>query len=268
MQSLLTRVHGERPYLTAAKHVVDRYLASCMTVGTLSSSRRRRNCQRMRDQLTYEPMLVQVLDACRRENAALFDFGFPVWRRDRSSLHSNSGSNSGSDREKTLRAAPSGPSSAVMPTYARQNIVFERGEGSWLIATDGARYLDFASGVAVNALGHCHPHLVAALQQQAGALWHTSNLYRVAGQERLAERLVEASTFADRVFFCNSGAKPAKARSKPPASIIPPSTPTPSAGASSPSPALSTVARSQPCRRLATKPTSRASAIQPTASIM
>jgi acetylornithine/N-succinyldiaminopimelate aminotransferase len=100
----------------------------------------------------------------------------------------------------------SGPSPAVMATYARQNLVFAKGEGSWLIATDGTRYLDFASGVAVNALGHAHPHLVAALQEQAATLWHTSNLYRVAGQERLAERLV-AATFADRVFFCNSGAE-------------------------------------------------------------
>ena len=93
-----------------------------------------------------------------------------------------------------------------MPTYARQDIVFERGEGSWLIATDGERYLDFGSGVAVNALGHAHPALIAALTKQAGKVWHTSNLYRIAGQERLAERLVAAS-FADRVFFCNSGAE-------------------------------------------------------------
>jgi acetylornithine/N-succinyldiaminopimelate aminotransferase len=99
-----------------------------------------------------------------------------------------------------------GPSSAVMPTYARQDLVFERGEGCWLISTSGDRYLDFASGVAVNALGHAHPQLVAALEAQAEKLWHTSNLYRVAGQEQLAERLV-AATFADRVFFCNSGAE-------------------------------------------------------------
>ncbi len=98
------------------------------------------------------------------------------------------------------------PSQAVMPTYARQNLVFARGEGSWLIATNGDRYLDFGSGVAVNALGHAHPHLVAALQAQAGVLWHTSNLYRVAEQERLAQRLV-AATFAERVFLCNSGAE-------------------------------------------------------------
>ncbi|MGE3708963.1 MAG: aspartate aminotransferase family protein, partial [Hyphomicrobiaceae bacterium] len=93
-----------------------------------------------------------------------------------------------------------------MATYARQDVVFERGDGCWLIDTKGERYLDFGSGVAVNALGHAHPHLVQALTEQAQKLWHTSNLYRVAGQERLAERLV-AATFADRVFFCNSGAE-------------------------------------------------------------
>ncbi|HXE87539.1 MAG TPA: aminotransferase class III-fold pyridoxal phosphate-dependent enzyme, partial [Hyphomicrobiaceae bacterium] len=93
-----------------------------------------------------------------------------------------------------------------MPTYARANVVFERGEGAWLISTEGERYLDFASGVAVNALGHAHPRLVAALAEQAGKLWHCSNLYRVAGQEQVAARLAEA-TFADQVFFCNSGAE-------------------------------------------------------------
>jgi acetylornithine/N-succinyldiaminopimelate aminotransferase len=93
-----------------------------------------------------------------------------------------------------------------MGTYARQDIVFERGEGSWLIATTGERYLDLACGVAVNALGHAHPKLVAALTEQAHKVWHTSNLYRVAGQERLAARLC-AATFADKVFFCNSGAE-------------------------------------------------------------
>ena len=103
-------------------------------------------------------------------------------------------------------AISSPPQSAVMGTYARQNIVFERGEGCWLISTTGERYLDFGSGVAVNSLGHAHPKLVAALTEQAGKLWHTSNLYRVAGQERLAERLI-ATTFADTVFFCNSGAE-------------------------------------------------------------
>lgn len=99
-----------------------------------------------------------------------------------------------------------GPSPAVMGTYARQNVVFAKGEGAWLETETGERYLDFASGIAVNALGHAHPRLVAALTEQAGKLWHTSNLYRVAGQEKLAARLV-ASTFADKVFFCNSGAE-------------------------------------------------------------
>lgn len=94
----------------------------------------------------------------------------------------------------------------VMPTYARVDVSFERGEGSYLYDTNGRRYLDFAAGIAVDALGHCHPHLVAALQEQAGKLWHTSNLYRIPGQEKLAERLV-ANTFADAVFFTNSGAE-------------------------------------------------------------
>lgn len=98
------------------------------------------------------------------------------------------------------------PSPFVMPTYGRQNVVFERGEGAWMIATNGDRYLDFASGVAVNLLGHAHPKLVAALTAQAQQLWHSSNLYRVKNQESLAERLC-AATFADKVFFCNSGAE-------------------------------------------------------------
>jgi acetylornithine/N-succinyldiaminopimelate aminotransferase len=108
--------------------------------------------------------------------------------------------------QSQAKSAGSGPSPAVMPTYARANLVFERGEGAWLVATNGDRYLDFASGVAVNALGHAHPKLIDALTQQANKVWHTSNLYRVAGQERLAERLCEV-TFADKVFFCNSGAE-------------------------------------------------------------
>jgi acetylornithine/N-succinyldiaminopimelate aminotransferase len=110
------------------------------------------------------------------------------------------------DRNSTSATATCGPSPAVMGTYARQDLVFERGEGSWLISATGDRYLDFASGVAVNALGHAHPRLVAALTEQASKLWHTSNLYRIAGQEQLADRLC-AATFAERVFFCNSGAE-------------------------------------------------------------
>jgi acetylornithine/N-succinyldiaminopimelate aminotransferase len=96
--------------------------------------------------------------------------------------------------------------SAVMPTYARADLAFERGEGAYLYATDGRRYLDFASGIAVTALGHSHPYLVEALSAQAKKLWHTANLYHIPGQIRLAERLVAAS-FADSVFFCNSGAE-------------------------------------------------------------
>lgn len=92
----------------------------------------------------------------------------------------------------------------VMPTYARYDIAFDRGEGAYLYATDGRRYLDFASGIAVTALGHAHPHLVATLKAQAEKLWHCSNLYRIPEQERLAQRLVDAS-FADSVFFTNSG---------------------------------------------------------------
>lgn len=96
--------------------------------------------------------------------------------------------------------------SHMLPVFARVDVAFERGEGPWLIATNGERYLDFTSGVAVNALGHAHPHLVAALQEQAAKLWHVSNLFRIPEGERLAARLCEAS-FADVVFFCNSGAE-------------------------------------------------------------
>ena len=91
-------------------------------------------------------------------------------------------------------------------TYMRIPLRFERGEGVWLIAEDGTRYLDFAAGIAVNSLGHAHPHLVAALKDQADKLWHTSNLYDIPGQSRLADRLTEV-TFADRAFFTNSGAE-------------------------------------------------------------
>jgi len=93
---------------------------------------------------------------------------------------------------------------AVLPTYNRAPFSFERGEGSWLIEADGRRFLDLGAGIAVNALGHAHPALVAALTEQAGKLWHASNLYHIGPQERLAEALV-AATFADTVFFTNSG---------------------------------------------------------------
>ncbi len=93
---------------------------------------------------------------------------------------------------------------ALMPTYARAPLAFERGEGAYLYATDGRRFVDFSAGIAVNALGHAHPHVVAALTQQAQKLWHVSNLFEIPEAKRLAERLC-AHSFADRVFFCNSG---------------------------------------------------------------
>lgn len=97
-------------------------------------------------------------------------------------------------------------SSAVMQTYRRLDVAFEKGEGPYLYTAEGRRYLDFGGGIAVVSLGHCHPKLVEALNRQAARLWHCSNLYRIPEQERLARRLVDA-TFADSVFFCNSGAE-------------------------------------------------------------
>src|SRR4029079_10146892 len=96
--------------------------------------------------------------------------------------------------------------SALLPTYARSELSFARGEGAYLYTTTGERYLDFASGVAVTALGHAHPHLVKALTEQAKKLWHVSNLHQIPEQARLAERLTDA-TFANYVFFANSGAE-------------------------------------------------------------
>ncbi len=93
---------------------------------------------------------------------------------------------------------------SVLPTYNRAPLSFVKGEGAWLIEADGRRFLDLGAGIAVNALGHAHPALVAALTAQAQQLWHTSNLYNIPAQQELADRLVEA-TFADTVFFTNSG---------------------------------------------------------------
>ncbi len=93
---------------------------------------------------------------------------------------------------------------AVMQTYARYNVTFEKGEGVYLFDTAGRRYLDFGSGIAVNSVGHCHPHLVEALKKQAETFWHCSNLYHIPDQQRLADRLT-ANSFADAVFFNNSG---------------------------------------------------------------
>lgn len=96
--------------------------------------------------------------------------------------------------------------SALLPTFARSDLAFERGEGVTLYSTTNERYLDFGAGVAVSSLGHSHPHLVATLREQAGKLLHTSNVYRIPEQEAVAERLC-ASSFADMAFFCNSGAE-------------------------------------------------------------
>ncbi|MEZ5874375.1 MAG: aspartate aminotransferase family protein [Hyphomicrobiales bacterium] len=103
--------------------------------------------------------------------------------------------------------------SALLPTYARSGLSFARGEGAFLFTENGERYLDFSSGIAVTALGHAHPHLVEALNEQAKKLWHVSNLHQIPEQERLGQRLCDA-TFADRVFFANSGAEAVEASVK------------------------------------------------------
>ena len=98
---------------------------------------------------------------------------------------------------------------AVLPTYNRAPLAFVSGQGSWLQAEDGSRYLDLGAGIAVNALGHANPALVETLSTQAAKLWHVSNLYRIPEQERLAAMLVD-QTFADTVFFTNSGTEAAE----------------------------------------------------------
>ena len=115
--------------------------------------------------------------------------------------------------EMSQKAKDYAADSAVMQTYGRAEIGFERGDGCWLISETGDRYLDCASGIAVNTLGHSHPRLVAALIEQAGKLWHTSNLYRIPGQEVVAKLLASLSGL-DQVFFCNSGAEATEAAVK------------------------------------------------------
>ena len=115
--------------------------------------------------------------------------------------------------KKNRIAADYAADSAVMKTYRRFEIAFTKGEGCWLISETGERYLDCASGIAVNTLGHSYPALVAALRDQAGKLWHTSNLYRIPGQERVAKKLVALSGL-DKVFFCNSGVEATEAAVK------------------------------------------------------
>ena len=102
---------------------------------------------------------------------------------------------------------------SVLPTYARAPMAFEHGKGSWLVDTNGRRYLDAGAGIAVSCLGHAHPDLVNVLKDQSEQLWHTSNLYRIPNQEKLAEKLVNC-TFADTVFFTNSGSEAMEASVK------------------------------------------------------
>ena len=93
---------------------------------------------------------------------------------------------------------------SILPSYSRANLRFVKGEGVWLFTENGEKYLDMGAGIAVNCLGHANPHLTKVLTDQASQLWHTSNLYHIPNQEKLARNLVQ-STFADTVFFTNSG---------------------------------------------------------------
>ena len=103
--------------------------------------------------------------------------------------------------------------SAILETYARRSLSFSHGKGCYLFSTSNEKYLDFVSGIAVNALGHCHSHLVKVIQNQAEKLWHVSNAFEIPEQEKLAKRLVE-NTFADHVIFMNSGAEATEASIK------------------------------------------------------
>ena len=103
--------------------------------------------------------------------------------------------------------------SAILETYARRPLSFSHGKGCYLFSTSNEKYLDFVSGIAVNALGHCHSHLVKVMQTQAEKLWHVSNAFEIPEQEKLAKRLVE-NTFADHVIFMNSGAEATEASIK------------------------------------------------------
>ena len=104
--------------------------------------------------------------------------------------------------------------SPLLPTYARADLAFERGEGAWLMTRDGERYLDFGAGIAVNVLGHAHPHLVEALTEQAGKLWHTSNLFRIPGGRAPGRSASSTRPSPTCVFFTNSGAEAIEASIK------------------------------------------------------
>ncbi len=97
--------------------------------------------------------------------------------------------------------------SHILPVYPKSKFSFVRGEGVYLYDKDGKKYLDFSAGIGVNSMGHCHPHLVKALQDQAAKLWHVSNMYSIQGYEEICERITKASKFAHYMFMCNSGAE-------------------------------------------------------------
>ena len=103
--------------------------------------------------------------------------------------------------------------SSILPTYKRSNLSFVKGKGSYLITKNGKKYLDFASGLAVNSLGHCNSELIKVLNNQSKKMWHISNAFQIPEQEELAKKLVKL-TFADKVFFCNSGAESVEAAIK------------------------------------------------------
>ena len=172
---------------------------------------------------------------CRPEKAARFVFRGWLLLRSRQCAHRGR-------LQPSVIAMTNSATSHLLPVFARVDLGFERGEGAWLIATNGERYLDFTSGVAVNALGHAHPHLVAALQEQATKLWHMSNLFKSPDGERLAARLCEQS-FADFVFFCQFRRRGDGMRDQARAPISRSPRAIPSAIASSPSKARSTAAR-------------------------
>src|SRR5579862_4524064 len=166
-----------------------------------------------RSRLTRSAVRLECLQRAALQKAALFVFSKTsgTWFEQLLAPVFGSSSHSAVDLKfakvsQVVIAMNNSATSHLLPVFARVDLGFTHGEGCWLYATNGERYLDFTSGVAVNALGHAHPHLVAALTEQAQKLWHVSNLYEIPESERVAQRLCAAS-FADVAFFCNSGAE-------------------------------------------------------------
>ena len=178
-----------------------RFIPRCCAKDSLSVVRSRWSDLTM----TLQNLRIQVIETCR-PSGRRFVFGLP--RRSPSDPRAMARAG------RPLADGVGLVTSALFPTYARADLAFERGEGAWLFAANGDRYLDFGGGVAVNSLGHAHPRLVATLRAAAEKPWHVSNLFQIPQAERLARRLVDA-TFADRVFFSNSSPKRSNARSRP-----------------------------------------------------